>query len=232
MQRTLKNRTIFCRDNIDILRGIDSQTIDLIYLDPPFNKKKIFTAPIGTSAQGAGFQDIFRQEDLKDEWVGMIAEQSPALYEYLRGIKGFGHISNFAYLAYMAIRLIECHRILKETGSLYLHCDPTMSHYLKILLDCVFGEKHFRNEIVWCYKSGGASKRCFARKHDIILFYAKTKYQYYMQTKEKSYMGVNYSTGNINVILHEDEHIERLGPHTLVNMKDWWEIGMIATSNK
>ena len=74
----------------------------------------------------------------------------------------------------MAIRLIECHRILKDTGSLYLHCDPTMSHYLKIVLDCIFKEENFRNEIVWCYSHGGKGKKDFARKHDIILRYCKS----------------------------------------------------------
>ena len=75
----------------------------------------------------------------------------------------------------MAIRLIEMHRILKDTGSLYLHCDPTMSHYLKIILDCIFGEENFINEIAWCYNTQGKPKKGFAKKHDIIFFYAKDK---------------------------------------------------------
>ena len=74
----------------------------------------------------------------------------------------------------MAIRLIECQRVLKPTGSLYLHCDQTMSHYLKLLLDCIFGEKNFRNEIAWWYGGGGASQKNWAKKHDIILYYSKT----------------------------------------------------------
>ena len=74
----------------------------------------------------------------------------------------------------MAIRLIECHRVLKQKGSLYLHCDPTMSHYLKITLDCIFKSENFRNEIIWHYQTGGASKTAFARKHDVILFYSKS----------------------------------------------------------
>ena len=79
------------------------------------------------------------------------------------------------YLVFMAVRLIEMYRVLKDTGSIYLHCDQTMSHYLKLLLDCIFGEKNFRNEIVWCYNVGGKSKNKFAKKHDIIFFYSKTK---------------------------------------------------------
>ena len=173
MQKTLRNRTIFCRDNLEILRGIDSETIDLIYLDPPFNKKKEFTAPIGSSAEGAVFHDYFREEDIKEEWLGLIADQYPNLYQYIHGIGNIAHKSNKYYLCYMAIRLIELHRILKDTGSLYLHCDTTMSHYLKLLLDCIFGDGNFRNEIIWCYKSGGASPKYFSRKHDTIFFYSK-----------------------------------------------------------
>ena len=79
-----------------------------------------------------------------------------------------------AYLSYMAQRLIQCQRVLKDTGSIYLHCDPTASHYLKILLDAVFGAKYFRNEIVWCYTGPANTKRWFPRKHDTILFYSKS----------------------------------------------------------
>ncbi len=145
MQHNIANRTIFCKDNIDILQGIDSESIDLIYLDPPFNKKKTFTAPIGSSAEGAAFKDIFKQEDVKSEWLQTIQEDKDNIFNLLEAVKNIeGKTSyNFCYLAYMAIRLIECHRVLKETGSLYLHCDSTMSHYLKLLLDCIFGEKEF-----------------------------------------------------------------------------------------
>ncbi len=173
MQRTLKNRTIFCRDNLEVVRGIDNDSVDLIYLDPPFNKKKKFIAPIGTQAEGASFQDYFREEDVKKEWLGLIADAYPVMKDYIVGIGDIGKKSNKNYLCYMAVRLIEFHRVLKSTGSFYLHCDPTMSHYLKILLDCIFGEENFRNELVWWYDTGGMAKRDFSRKHDIILRYSK-----------------------------------------------------------
>ena len=174
---SIKNRTIFCHDNLEILRGIDSDCVDLIYLDPPFNKKKEFTAPIGSSAEGASFSDIFREEDVKDEWLLDIKEDHYFIHNLLSTVKIIeGRASyNFCYLAYMAIRLLECHRILKSTGSIYLHCDSTMSHYLKLLLDCIFGEANFRNEIIWCYTGPGIANRAFKRKHDIILFYAKSE---------------------------------------------------------
>ena len=176
MQSTIKNRTIFCKDNLEILQGINTETIDLVYLDPPFNKRKVFTAPIGTSAEGASFKDIFTQEDVKDEWVQEIKEDYFAIHRLLEAVKDIeGRTSyNFCYLAYMAVRLIECHRVLKDTGSIYLHCDPTMSHYLKILLDCVCGEANFINEINWCYTGPGSPHmKQFNRKHDVIFWYSK-----------------------------------------------------------
>lgn len=172
-QLNVENRSIFCRDNLDILQGINSECIDLIYLDPPFNKNKKFTAPIGSSAEGADFDDIFKKEDLKDEWVQTIKEDQDELYSFLTGIKSVGKTYNYYYLCYMAIRLIECQRLLKSTGILYFHCDPTMSHYLKIMLDCIFGEGNFRNEITWCYTGPSSSKSYFPHKHDVIFCYVK-----------------------------------------------------------
>ena len=174
-QDTLKNRTIFCRDNLDVLRGINSNSIDLIYLDPPFNKKKIFAASAGSAAEGAAFSDVFREKDVEDEWVQTIQENQDQIHHFLDAVK---HIEskmsyNYCYLCYMAIRLIEMHRILKDTGSIYLHCDSTMSHYLKLLLDCVFGEQNFRNEIVWCYSTPSNARNHYPRKTDAIFFYTK-----------------------------------------------------------
>ena len=172
----VKPRTIFCRDNLDILKGMNSECVDLIYLDPPFNKNKIFAAPIGSSAEGAEFKDIFREEDVKDEWVREVEQDNPELHELLAGIKNFSNKYNYCYCVYMAIRLMEMQRILKPSGSLYLHCDPTMSHYLKLILDCIFGENNFRNEIIWHYGGRGGKfvARQFPRNHDSILFYGNS----------------------------------------------------------
>ncbi len=102
-----------------------------------------------------------------------IREDQPELFHYLNGIRGVGNSCNFAYLAYMAIRLLECHRVLKPTGSIYLHCDPTMSHYLKALMDCIFGEDNFRNEIVWKRRQDTHNKasKTMGASHDTILWY-------------------------------------------------------------
>ena len=153
---------------------MNSKTIDLIYLDPPFNKKKTFTAPIGSSAEGASFKDIFKEKDIKEEWIKTIAYKHPKIHELIEGVKKFSGKYNWCYLAYMAIRLIECRRVLKDTGSLYLHCDPMMSHYLKLLLDCVFDEKKFRNEIIWKRKHTSGSEKSIGTAHDIIFYYCKS----------------------------------------------------------
>ena len=189
MRSNIASRTIFCRDNIDILRGLNSECIDLIYLDPPFNTKKEFSAPIGTSAEGASFKDIFTYEDLKSEWVEEIKEDHPRIHILLNAVNELeGKKSyNYCYLAYMAIRLIECHRALKDTGSLYLHCDMTMSHYLKLLLDCIFGEKRFRNEVIWLYGKMANTSKNYPQNHDCLLFYTKSlKYSFNLLKKEES----------------------------------------------
>ncbi len=179
LQHTIKNRTVFCRDNIDILQNINSNTIDLIYLDPPFNKKRTFHAPIGSKAEGAKFKDIWQDADTKEGYVGYIADLYPKLYQYLRGIEAVAIKSDRNYLVYMAQRLIELHRILKDTGSIYFHCDPTMSHYIKLLMDVIFGQSNFRNEIVWQRNDGrGKGSQYESKKYgsntDSILFYTKT----------------------------------------------------------
>ena len=174
-QTTLKNRTVFYRDNLEVLRGIDSESIDLVYLDPPFNKKKTFHASIGSKSEGADFKDTWRDEDIKDEWVGRIADEYSSLSGYLNGIERAGDRSNKYYLVFMAMRLIELKRILKVTGSVYLHCDQTMGHYLKILMDVIFENSNFINEIVWYYKNASRGKYRNANSHDIIFWYSKSK---------------------------------------------------------
>ena len=233
----IPDRTIFCHDNLEILHGINTECIDLIYLDPPFNKKKVFTAPIGTSAEGASFKDIFTLEDIKDEWVQTIKEDHYALYRLLESVKDIeGRTSyNFCYLAYMAIRLLECHRILKDTGSIYLHCDPTMSHYLKLLMDCVFSERNFRNEIVWHYFMGGKSKNFFARKHDIIFFYSKHSNYNYTSMLHERRLHFKPSLGNpYNAKRGEKGFIgkDEYGYFSTVVMDDVWDIRGVFNMSK
>jgi len=168
------NRTVFTRDNLEVMRGMDSDSVDLIYLDPPFNKKKQFHAPTGSAARGASFKDWWVMDDVKFEYMEQLERKHPDLVFLIQFAGLAGHRSNTPYLLYMAPRLIEMRRILKNTGSLYLHCDQTVGHYLKLLLDGIFGHEHFQNEVIWGYKTGGASKKRFARKHDTLFFYSKS----------------------------------------------------------
>ncbi len=172
----IKNGTIFTGDNLPVMRGIDGESVDLIYLDPPFNSNRNYAAPVGSEAAGAAFKDIWTLEDTDDAWWGELADAHPALYRVIDAAGAAGGKGDKAYCIYMAVRLLEMHRILKSTGSLYLHCDPTMSHALKLLLDSVFGEGNFRNEIIWkrATPSGGkAGGQKFVPLHDVIFCYAK-----------------------------------------------------------
>ena len=134
-----------------------------------------------------------------------------------------------AYMCFMAVRLLAMHRVLKSTGSIYLHCDPTASHYLKAVMDAIFGWRNFKNEIVWCYKSGGASpKRHFSKKHDIIFWHTKSKEYCFNQQTEKSYnRGLKpYRFAGVK------EYQDDLGWHTIVGMKDYWEIDMVGRTSR
>ena len=168
-----KSRTMWTGDNLPIMRGLNSESVDLIYLDPPFNSNRTYSAPIGSEAAGAAFKDTWTLDDVDVAWHGEIAEQSPAVYSVI-GTAGEAHGQGMkSYLIMMAVRLLEMRRILKDTGSVYLHCDPTASHYLKLLMDAVFGKQRFRNEIVWFYRRWPTKSKSFQRMHDSILYYAK-----------------------------------------------------------
>ena len=162
------------------MRGMADECIDLIYLDPPFNSNHNYAAPIGSQAAGAEFKDTWTLDEIDLAWYGEIADAYPGLYDLLTATQKIHGNSMMAYLIYMAVRIMEMGRILKPTGSIYLHCDPTASHYLKLLMDEVFGRKNFRNEIVWRYKKyQKARMRHFTRNSDRILFYARTEAQFY-----------------------------------------------------
>ena len=171
-----KNRTLFISDNLPVLRGLNSETVDLIYLDPPFNSKKQYKAPIGTPAEGQSFDDTWRWTDLDDRWLGEIDRRNEALSTVIRAARLTQGDGTAAYLTMMGIRLLELHRALKPTGSIYLHCDPIASHYLKASMDAIFGKENFKNDIVWFYPNSGfkAKSKKFHQVNDNLLYYAKT----------------------------------------------------------
>ena len=164
--------TIWTGNCLEIMRGMNAATVDLIYLDPPFNSNANYAAPIGSQAAGAAFKDTWTLSDVDAEWINLIEQKHPAVHRVLLAAPTD---SDKSYHAYMATRLLEMPRLLAPTGSLYLHCDPTMSHYLKLLLDASFGRSQFRNEIVWYYRGAGTPRKDLARRHDVILRYAGVK---------------------------------------------------------
>ena len=165
------NRTLWTGDNLDIMRGMNSESVDLIYLDPPFNSNRNYAAPIGSEAAGAAFKDTWTLNDVDEAWHGEIADRDPTLYAIIDAA-GYAHGKGMkSYLIMMAVRLMEMRRILKDTGSIYLHCDSTASHYLKTLMDAVFGAGRFRNEVVWRRNSSHNDATAFGRVGDRLLFY-------------------------------------------------------------
>lgn len=139
----MKTKVIYCDDNLTRLRQFPDESVDLIYLDPPFFSNRNYEVI---------WHDEGEIRSFEDRWEG--------------GIE--------VYTAWMRERVVEMWRVLKDTGSIYLHCDWHASHYLKVMMDTIFKSRNFRNEIVWCYRGGGVSKRYFARKHDVIFFYVKS----------------------------------------------------------
>ena len=165
------NQTMWTGDNLPIMRGMNSESVDLIYLDPPFNSNANYAAPIGSKAAGAEFKDTWTLQDVDVAWLDLIQLKHPRLN---RVIDAAMTDSDKSYLIYMAPRLLEMHRILKPTGSIYLHCDPKMSHYLKLLMDSIWGRKNFRREVIWHLRGASGYKALandWIRGHDTILYY-------------------------------------------------------------
>ena len=174
---------LYYGDNLDILRRyLKDETVDLVYLDPPFNSAQTYNAFFhekdGTDAasQIRAFEDTWHWNVESEKTYEELIMQPGKVSEVMQAFRTFlGQNDMMAYLAMMAHRLVELRRALKPTGSLYLHCDPTASHYLKLLLDAVFGPDKFRSEIIWKRTSSHNSAKRFAPIHDVILFYTKTE---------------------------------------------------------
>ncbi len=180
----MQKNTIFTGDNLYILRGMDSDSVDLIYLDPPFNSKRIFCAPDGSTAAGSSFKDTWKWSDVDGDLLEQLFDKHPSLSSFIQVIDAAHGKAMMAYIGFMSLRILELHRVLKPTGSVYLHCDSTASHYLKTVMDTIFGANNFHNEIIWQRNSSrGKGSQYAARKFgantDTIFFYTKTK-DYYL----------------------------------------------------
>ena len=169
-----KSNTLWTSDNLPIMRGMNSECVDLIYLDPPFNSNVDYAAQIDSEAAGAEFKDTWTLSDIDVEWLTLLDQKYPKV---VRSIQAACDNSMKSYLCYMTIRLLEMKRILKSTGSIYLHCDQTASHYLKTVMDGIFGSKNFRREIIWANRDQSGFKsqaKNWIRGSDSILYYTKS----------------------------------------------------------
>lgn len=236
---------LYYGDNLVILRRkVGDETVDLCYIDPPFNSKRNYNQiynNIGGEdrAQARAFIDTWTWDDLAiaayDEILINAEGQFPAkLVDLMKGLTPvLGRGSLLAYLASMAIRIVEIHRVLKSTGSFYLHCDPTASHYLKIIGDAIFAG-NFRNEIVWHYLKWSVDQSQFVSNHDVVLFYSKT------QSKERVFntLFVERSPatqkrfGNAKIVSSHDstglrQPSQTEGESKGVAMDDVWDISRV-----
>lgn len=238
---------LYYGDNLEVLRRyIKDDSVDLCYIDPPFNSKRNYNQiynNIGSEdkAQAQAFIDTWEWdnramhgfEEISSNYNGLFTEQAVYLITGLENVLGKGSL--LAYLVSMTLRITEIHRVLKPTGSFYLHCDPTASHYLKLVLDAVFCSQggEFRNEIVWCYRGAGYPKKDFGRRHDLIFRYSKGKEftfnldsvrEEYAETTKKRFS--HYIGNKRGKKDFGQQSLNPLGKQP----DDWWEIQPIAPS--
>jgi site-specific DNA-methyltransferase (adenine-specific) len=256
---------LFCGDNLNVLRRhVADRSVDLIYLDPPFQSGRDYHLAFELCSKRADkghhtevFRDTWKWGPTAESAYAQVEAASGSTATALRALRTMlGESDVMAYLCMMAPRLIELRRVLKKTGSLYLHCDPTASHYLKTLLDSIFGAACFRNEVVWRYRRWPAKARRFQRMHDVLLFYSaspegphtfNTLYGYEkladstLKTFGNKKQRADFSSG------HRKPSVERVdtqGPqlsdfwdvHEVGSrgspMSDAWEVGIIAAIGK
>ena len=163
---------------------MNSETIDLIATDPPFNKGRDFHATPDSASDGARFQDRWSWTPEHQKWLEQIEEEdNPRLAAAIRMAMMAHSEGCGAFLCFLGVRLMAMHRLLKPTGNIFIHCDHSAGHYIKAALDAVFGPKNFRNEIIWCYEGSGRSKRWLSRKHDTIFWYSKSEKYIFNQVR-------------------------------------------------
>jgi site-specific DNA-methyltransferase (adenine-specific) len=244
MRVAMTNR-LFYADNLVVLREhVADASIDLVYLDPPFNSNAsynlLFKSPTGRAAdsQIEAFEDTWHWNNAaEDAFEQVMRSGQTRAFDLLRAMRTFlGENDMMAYLSMMAIRLIELHRVMKPSASLHLHCDPTASHYLKLLLDGVFGKANFRNEIVWCYRKWSVAQGQFVRNHDTILFYSRKQGAQTFNTLfgEPSPGTMKRWGGRRQQAVFE--HGVRKAAATDEDAKsplaDWWEISILNPNSK
>ena len=214
-----KEKILYIGDNLPIMMGMESDTVDLIYADPPFNTN---TFRKGKTKKHS-FNDTWSDVRVDYAHAMNLKFRYPEMWQMIVLAKKMHSYAMHSYLSFMAPRLVQMHRLLKPTGSLYLHCDPNANFYLRMLLDCIFGYANFRNEIVWGYKTGGVPQKypSFARKHDTIFFYGKTKNTKLNKLKQISYshtLPEPHTNSGKKLGMKRDS----VGKYREVAMRDWW----------
>ena len=237
------NYRVFWGDNLEILRDeISDESVDLIYLDPPFKSDRNYDASErrknGAPSNGKvrAFRDTWQWNANAEADYRLTVQAGGECANALQSFRTLlGETDMLAYLSMITPRLVEFHRVLKSTGTIYLHCDPSASHCLKLLMDVVFGIANMRNEIVWCYRGGGVPKNDFARKHDIILRYSKSDDYYF----DVDAVRIPYSDDVMNSLpsrydksyrankVYEGYRPNPRGKHP----EDWWPIQAILPSS-
>jgi site-specific DNA-methyltransferase (adenine-specific) len=234
--KPINENVLFYGDNLPILRDhISDESIDLVYLDPPFNSNRSYNVlfreegGLESEAQISAFDDTWHWDRVAAQAYHDIISNAPIkIAQMIGALHSFiGENQMMAYLVMMTARLVELHRVLKPTGSLYLHCDPTASHYLKIVLDTIFGGENFRNEIVWCYTRPSNVYKKFPRTHHILLFYAKgedytfnrdaIRIPYNPESEARSLRGAGIKS------VMGTKGVDRLHPQGKIP-EDWWLI--------
>lgn len=239
----MADNTLYYGDNLDILRRyIADESVDLVYLDPPFKSNQdynvLFAEQDGTrsAAQIKAFEDTWQWDQAAAAAFQEVVEAGGKVSEVMQAFRLFlGENDMLAYLSMMAPRLVELRRVLRETGSIYLHCDPTASHYLKLLMDAVFRPQNFINEIVWHYRKWPTGKYTFQRNHDVILFYARSpaKGRVFNQLYMERAPSTLKRFGTAKIVSGHDEHGRRVPSQTEeedsegVRQDDVWEIGRV-----
>lgn len=224
---------LYYGDNLEIMRAhIPDESVDLIYLDPPFNSDAnynvLFRAPSGeqSPAQIQAFEDTWHwNANAEEAFDQVLSSGNTDAAEMIRAMRAFlGENDMLAYLVMMAVRMLEMHRVLKATGSIYLHCDPTASHYLKILLDSVFGARNYRSEIIWQRTPAHSSAKRYAPVHDVILYYQKSAARVWNEPRigyEAAYLDKYYKFDDGDGRLHWRADITGAGVRTGDSGKPW-----------
>ena len=239
-----KNK-IYFGDNLEVMRDFERGGADLVCTDPPFNSGRNYNIFLKSKAQKRAFTDIWKWDESSEETrsdIEVRAQVNETYKDIHEALIGYDYILQHkqtgpkgamrSYLTFMAPRIVEMHRILKDTGSIYLHCDPSASHYLKGMMDVVFGEESFQNEVIWSYRRWSGKAKRYQRMHDVIFFYSKTDdhiWNYPMEPKSKNsrmfkqWNEKDPKTGKMKT--YYDKSIS----DTETNMRDVWEIGRLQS---